>query len=263
MGTTDFLGPLAIGVAATLGLWLMWTGRWTSWARNPVFRSAGVAPMAAVAVFGLGAALAALLPDAAATVVGGLVGLAVIAGVVIAFVGPAWVNPPWARAMPDGLDPLDPLSAPLVKNTTPDLGWHGSQAQTAMRHRDEVPVVGFEAQLVGDEFGRPSVYQRRGMVIGELTLYPSGLVFAATPDEDRFRKETTVREVPAEAIRGIERWRAGHDADGHRQKTSDLWQRVIPRVRIDTDGGPLVFQCRRAKELIAAVEEQYLGAAVR
>jgi hypothetical protein len=263
MDTTSFIVGLAIGAGAAFATRLMWTGRWTSWARNPVFRSGGVTPMAVVAVFGFGVAAAAALPGATGEAIATFAGLVAIVGVGLTFVGPEWTNPPWARATPDGLDPLDPLSAPLVKHTTPDLGWHGSRAKTAMRHRDEAPVAGFEAQLVGDEFGRPSVYQRRGMVIGELTLYPSGLVFAATPDEDRFRKEATVREVPAEAIRGIERWRAGHDADGHRQKTSDLWQRVIPRVRIDTDDGPLVFQCRRAKELIAAVEEQYLGAAVR
>ena len=135
--------------------------------------------------------------------------------------------------------------------------------QASVRHKHELPIVGFDVQLVGDDFGRPSVYQRRGMVIGELTLYPSGLVFAANPDEDRFRREATLREIPAESIRGAERWPAGRDADGHRQKRSDLWQRVIPRVRIETVDGPLVFQCRRAKELIAAVEEHFLGAAVR
>lgn len=262
MATSDFLGPLAIGVVATSGLWLMWTGRWTSWARNPVFRSAGVAPMAGMALFGFGAALAAALPDAAGTAVGAVVGLVVIAAVALAFWGPEWVNPPWAREMPDGPDALDPLTAPLAKRATPDLGWDGSMVQASVRHKHEAPLVGFEAQLVGEEFGRPSVYQRRGMVIGELTLYPSGLVFAAQPDEDRFRGEATLREVPRERITGVRRWPAGRDAEGQRQRASDLWQRVIPRVRVETADGPLVFQCRRAKELIAAVEEQYLGVSV-
>ena len=50
MDTTNFLAGLAIGAAAAFGLRLMWTGRWTSWARNPVFRSGGVTPMAVMAV---------------------------------------------------------------------------------------------------------------------------------------------------------------------------------------------------------------------
>jgi hypothetical protein len=263
MPTSSYLLALGCGAGAALGAWLQWTGRWTSWARNPAFRGGGFVVMLWAVVFCLCVVASGVLPAPLDGVANGIAALATLPAIVLAFWGPDWASPPWARGLgKDGPDPLDPLSAPLAKRATPDLGWDGSMVQAGVRHKHEAPLVGFEAQLVGEEFGRPSVYQRRGMVIGELTLYPSGLVFAARPDEDRFRGEATLREVPRERITGVRRWPAGRDAEGRRQMTSDLWQRVIPRVRLDTADGPLVFQCRRAKELIAAVEDEYLGATV-
>jgi hypothetical protein len=145
-----------------------------------------------------------------------------------------------------------------------DLGAAASETVARAEMGDAAPLRRWRAHLVSDEHGRPSAMQRIGVVRGHLLLYPGAVVFAADVREDRMRGGAVTRVIPAQSIVGVTRVAAGTRPDGSRAGP-DLPSRVMPRLRIDTTTGGVVFEtagaARRVRELQARYVDHALPAA--
>jgi hypothetical protein len=118
------------------------------------------------------------------------------------------------------------------------------------------PDARWRAHLVSAEHGRPSAMQREGVVRGHLLLYPEALVFAADVREDRMRGRPVVKVIPAADIFAVRRAPAGAQADGSKAG-NDLPSRVMPRLRIETGEGPVVFETASAGRRVRELESRY------
>ena len=113
------------------------------------------------------------------------------------------------------------------------------------------PEARWRAHLVSAEHGRPSAMQREGIVRGHLLLYPDALVFAADVREDRMRGRPVVKVIPAADI--FARCGARPRARGRRlEGRPDLPSRVMPRLRVETSEGPVVFEAARRRRRVAS-----------
>jgi len=120
------------------------------------------------------------------------------------------------------------------------------------------PLERWRAHLITDEHGHPSAMQRVGVVRGHLLLYEDVLAFAADIREDRMRGAPVTVVIPADSIRAVNRVPAGSRPDGA-NTGPDLPSRVMPRLRVDTDEGPVFFEAARAGRRADALAERYLG----
>lgn len=246
-----------IGAALLAVSWLCWSGRWRAWSRIAMLPTVPI-----TLVPGLGACLL-LCGLGVALRVGALIGigvLAAIAGVVLMFWEPKWYGPQWFRTRDTTYDLSVPINAAIAASVRTEPAESSEGAARARMSRRE-PEERWRAHLISDEHGRPSAMQRVGVVRGYLLLYGDALVFAADDHEDRMRGTAVVEIIAADGIRAVRRVPAGSRPDGDRAG-HDLPGRVMPRLRVDTDHGPYVFEIRGAGRRAKELQARYLGHAV-
>ncbi len=199
-----------------------------------------------------------LLPSPLKGILYAVTFLALLAGVVIWVWDPKWYGPAWYRERDTTYDASVPINAAIAASvrTTPTIT--SEQAVRAAVGGEE-PLERWRVQLVSDEHGHPSAMQRIGVVRGHLLLYEDALVFAADIREDRMRGAPVTVVIPGSSIRAVNRVPAGSRPDGA-QAGPDLPSRVMPRLRVDTDDGPVFFEAARAGRRAQALAERYLGA---
>ena len=199
-----------------------------------------------------------LLPAGGQGILAALTFLALAAAFVIWVWDPKWYGPAWYRERDTTYDVSVPLNAAIATSvrTTPAI-----TSERAVREATGggEPLDRWRAHLVSDEHGHPSAMQRVGVVRGHLLIYADTLVFAADVREDRMRGAPVTVVIPAGSIRAVNRVPAGSRPDGARSGP-DLPSRVMPRLRVDTDDGPVIFEAARAGRRAAELAERYLGA---
>jgi hypothetical protein len=247
------LGLVLLGVA-----WACWSGRWRGWSRIAVLPLAPISALPALGLMFVAIGALELLPAPLATILAVVTFLALLAGVVIWMWNPDWYGPAWYRARGDEYDLSVPINAAIAASvrTTPAI----TSEQAVRTAAGGEPVERWRAHLVSDEHGHPSAMQRIGVVRGHLLVYEDALAFAADVREDRMRGAPVTVVIPAGSIRAVNRVPAGSRPDGARTGP-DLPSRVMPRLRVDTDEGPLFFEAARAGRRAGALAERYLGRA--
>lgn len=250
--------PILIGLVLLVVAWVCWTGRWRSWAKIAMLPS-----MPITALPGLGLMFVAIgVGESTGSIVRGLcfvvAVLAPLAGMVLWMWDPDWYGPRWYRDRDREYDLSVPLNAAVAASVRTDPGAHASEAVARQRMGGREPLARWRAHLVSDAHGRPSAMQRIGLVRGHLLLYPAALVFAADVREDRMRGRPVVQVIGADDIFAVRRAPAGSRPDGSRSGP-DLPSRVMPRVRLETAEGPVVFEMANAGRRIRELEERYLG----
>jgi hypothetical protein len=249
---------IASGLVLLALSWVCWSGRWRAWARIAMLPLAPITALPALGI--LLVTLGAWEPSPAPLqgILAALTLIALVAAFVIWMWDPKWYGPAWYRERDATFDPSVPLNAAIAASvrTTPAI-----TSERAVREAVGAaePLDRWRAHLVSDEHGHPSAMQRIGVVRGHLLLYEDALVFAADIREDRMRGAPVTVVIPAASIRAVNRVPAGSRPEGTRTGP-DLPSRVMPRLRIDTDGGPVFFEAARAGRRAAELAERYLGA---
>jgi hypothetical protein len=247
---------IAAGLALLAVSWVCWTGRWRGWSRIAMLPLAPITALPAVGIMFAAIGAGALLPDPAPGILYGITALALVAGVVIWVWDPRWYGPAWYRERDTTYDLSVPLNAAIATSVRTTPGVTSEQAvQAAVGGRE--PVERWRAHLVSDEHGHPSAMQRIGVVRGHLLLYEDAIAFAADVREDRMRGEAVTVVIPAASIHGVTRVPAGSRPDGARTGP-DLPSRVMPRLRVDTDRGPVFFEAARAGRRAEALAGRYV-----
>ena len=171
---------------------------------------------------------------------------------------PKWYGPAWYRERDSTYDVSVPINAAIAASvrTTPAI-----TSERAVREAvgGDEPLERWRAHLVSDEHGHPSAMQRIGVVRGHLLVYDEVLAFAADIREDRMRGAPVTVEIAGDTIRAVNRVPAGSRPDGARTGP-DVPSRVMSRLRVDTDDGPVFFEAARAGRRAQALAERYLGA---
>ena len=208
----------------------------------------------------LGAGILALAGTFAAL----LVALPVLLGAVLELAGmfdllPRWWGPRWYRELPAGRRGLD-TSGALAAAMTGFLGRPGvtSAGKAAARFGARAPIASWRAGWVydPDTDERAHGMSRRGTIDGRLTLYPGGIVFAASRAEDVLRERTTVVAVASADITDVRVVPARAGADG-RPRRGVLHRSWFPRLVVHTADAAHVFdvawgRARRVAERLAA-----------
>jgi hypothetical protein len=249
---------IAIGLVLLAVTWMCWSGRWRAWSKIAMLPLAPITALPAIGLMFIAIGAGELLPAPLRGILYAVTFLALLAGLVIWMWDPKWYGPAWYRERDTTYDLSVPINAAIAASvrTTPTI-----TSERAVREAvgaDE-PLERWRAHLVSDEHGHPSAMQRIGVVRGHLLVYEDALVFAADIREDRMRGAPVTVVIPGNTIRAVNRVPAGSRPDGARSGP-DLPSRVMPRLRIDTDDGPVFFEAARAGRRAEALAERYLGA---
>jgi hypothetical protein len=251
-------GAIAVGIALLMISWVCWTGRWRAWSRVAVLPSMPITLAPGLGLCLLLVGIGGLVPDGVRGAFYAPALLVAAAGIVLAFWDPDRWGPRWFRERDREFDLSVPINAAVAATVRSYPGAASSEAVVRARLGGE-PLARWRAHLVSDEHSRPSSMQRIGVVRGHLMLYPEAVAFAADVREDRMRGAPVVEIIPAGKLVAARRVSAGTRPDGTTRPAPDLPSRVMPRLRLDTHDGPLVFETtgagRRAREL----EQRYLG----
>jgi hypothetical protein len=253
--------PFLVGAGMLLCVWWCWSGRYRRWATRMygdmlvlcVLPSQGVILIAfAFKVAGRDPVADFLLWVGVAVCFLGLVAL----GLEVFGVHPRWWGPRWYHDL-------------QASNPQPDLGGRLTAAWTsgtvpapfssdrnAAQAFGEAPVACWRVNYIYD----PDHGQRAhglsppGGVAGHLTLYASGLTFAATGAEDSLRDRSTVMVRTAADVIGARVVPAHAGADGVVRKG---WYRrsLLPRLVVDTRSGPLLFEMAGARRRAARINQ--------
>jgi hypothetical protein len=252
----DGVALIAIGLVCLAAAWACWTGRWRGWSRIAVMPQMPITMLPGVGACLLLCGIGVLAGPPLQGVGIGLGVAVAIAGAVLALWGPSWWGPRWFRERDTTYDLSVPLNAAVAASVRTDLGPAASGAIARAQMGEREPDTRWRAHLVSAEHGRPSAMQREGIVRGHLLLYPDALVFAADVREDRMRGRPVVKVIPAADIFAVRRAPAGARADGSKAG-SDLPSRVMPRLRIETGEGPVVFETASAGRRVRELESRY------
>jgi hypothetical protein len=246
--------PIAIGIVLLALSWLCWTGRWKGWSRIAMLPLMPVTALPALGVLFVAIGVGPLVPAAVAGVLYALAGVALVAGLVIWMWDPKWYGPSWYRARDSSYDLSVPLNAAIASTVR---SRRSITSEQAVAGRGE-PLERWRAHLVTDQHGHPSAMQRIGVVRGHLLVYEDALVFAADVREDRMRGAPVTMVIPGHSILAVHRVPAGSRPDGA-ESGPDLPSRVMPRLRVDTDDGPVFFEAARAGRRAEALAERFVG----
>lgn len=259
-------GALPLVVAAVLVPLsaLAWTGRWRDWSRQ-FFVGHVAMPITLFPGYGLGCLFIGVGQYAgpARSALYGIGSLFLLAGTVLTITTPRWWGPAWYRhrdrnAPPDRSDALTDLAATGVEH-----GWglgRGSAAAAA-RFRGEQPFAHFGATWIfGDErMKKKSALTRGGSAAGRVSLYRSGLAFAAVTREDSVRGHPLSLVIDAGDVRDARVVRHGAGSDG-RERPHRGPQSLWPRLVIDTDDGSYLFEVAFAKRKSERIRAAYTQA---
>jgi hypothetical protein len=253
--------PFLAGTGMLLYVWWCWSGRYRRWATRVygdllvlcVLPSQGVILIAfAFKVAGSDPVADFLLWVGVAVCFLGFVAM----GLEVFGVHPRWWGPRWyhdLQASNPQPDLSGRLTAAWISSTAPAPF---SSDRTAAQVFQEAPVGRWWANYVydPDEGRRAHGLSPPGGVLGHLTLYPSGLTFAANAREDSLRDRPTAVMRGADEVIGARVVPARAGADGVVRK--GWWQRSpLRRLVVDTRSGPLLFEVAGAKAKAAKINE--------
>jgi hypothetical protein len=245
--TASHVGVVFIGAALiALAVWA-WRGpsrrsRW--WVRSPFGDQVmlGVVPGIGLIVFCVGLLTVTgpwLTPLIVLPV---LFGAALECSVIFARL-PRWWGPRWFREMSAAerrADVSNAFTAAVVGFTEqPNVT---STQEAAAQFAGETPVRSWRGGWVYDPDSdeRAHGMSRKGTVDGRLTLYPSGVVFAASHTEDALRRKGTVVAIRVDDVADVRVVPARAGADG-RQRKGFLYRSVFPRLVVETSATAHVF----------------------
>jgi hypothetical protein len=254
----DHVLLIAIGIGLLALSWVCWTGRWRGWSRIAMLPLAPITMLPAVGVLFVVMGVFDIVPEPLPAILGVLTFLALVAAVVIWMWDPKWYGPAWYRSRDDSYDLSVPLNAAIASTVRSQRSITSEQAVRETGRGE--PLERWRAHLVSDEHGHPSAMQRVGVVRGHLLVYDDALVFAADAREDRMRGAPVTVVIPGHSILAVDRVSAGSRPQGA-QTGPDLPSRVMPRLRVDTDDGPVFFEAARAGRRAEALAERFLGRA--
>jgi hypothetical protein len=244
--------------AALLGLaiwaWLGRTRRSRWWVRSPYGDQVmlGVVPGIGLIVFCVG------LLTLTGPWITLLIALPVLFGAALEFSVifarlPRWWGPKWFREMSEAERRADPSNAfaAAVVGLTEQPGVVSTR-EAASRFGGDKPLGSWRGGWVydPDTDERAHGMSRKGTVDGRLTLYPSGIVFAASRAEDALRRKGTVVAVRTDDIVDVRVVPARAGADGTQRK-GVLYRSVFARLVVQTTETAHVFEVAwgRAKVL--------------
>ncbi|HEU0286394.1 MAG TPA: hypothetical protein VFR22_05060 [Nocardioidaceae bacterium] len=171
-----------------------------------------------------------------------LFGAALVLAVIFARL-PRWWGPGWYREMSEAerrADLTNAFAAAVVGLT--DRPGVVSAKDAADRYRGDRPLGSWRGGWVHDPDTdeRAHGMSRKGTIDGRLTLYPSGLVFAASRAEDALRRKGTVIAIDTHDIVDVRVVPARAGADG-RPRSGVLYRSWFPRLVVETPDVEQVF----------------------
>jgi hypothetical protein len=252
--------PFLVGVGMLVYVWRCWSGRSRRWATRVYGDVMVLLALPTLGVFSIAFAVKMVSDSAGsllvtlATIIG-LLGL-IAMGFEAIGVQPRWWGPGWyhdVQASNWKPDLSHRPTAALVSSTVPAPF---SSDRNAAQAFEGMPVARWWANYVWDpdEGRRAHGLSPPGGVLGHLTLYPSGLTFAANAREDSLRDRSTVVMRSAAEVIGARVVPARAGADGVLRK--GWWQRSpLPRLVVDTRTGSLLFEVVGAKAKAARISD--------
>jgi uncharacterized membrane protein len=251
------IGLIAMGLVAAVLFALAWTGRWRRWTGQVILGPlpAPLTMFPALAALGLafGLNLVGLVSARSPVMYVGF--LILVAGLVLYVWAPPWWGPRWYRELERPIEPDmdDPLTAVVVAGTSP----RRSKAPRAAPFGRSRPLKGWRGNwIAGEETGeRPHKWARPGAVEGRLDMYPEGLAFAQSGVTRAFGEEPPeLPVIPWERISAARVVPRGCGPDGHKRPSSGL-RSIFPRLVIDTEDGPYLFEVQRAKRTARELQD--------
>jgi hypothetical protein len=239
---------LLLGLALLTHAWRCWSGRSRAWVRRTWSPQVVLGLLPGLGFAALAAGVQVMVGPWAGPVVAVLMTIGfvlLVLGIVYIVFEPSWWGPRWFRRLParDRMpDISDPLTAATVGFSRRPAAASGEQVRRAAGRLGGRPVARWGGGYVydPDTSERAHGMARRGTVMGDLTLYPHGLTFAAKRWEDVLRDEPTVLVLPSDEIRTVRVVPARAGADGETRR-GRLWRSVYPRLVVESTGGRYVF----------------------